>query len=327
MTDDHTSEGAGADLSTTLRSALQSRPEPAPSWDMDAIRARGRARRFRTRLLPVATGLAVVVGLTAGVAGADGPWPWRTSTTTTVAAPTVSGHPADVVRRWMQARLDGDVTGAYDRYWIPGIAAVIDTGGSALPAEDVTVGAATARPPVWTSAGRWPQAVQVPLSYRYDDGPGLTTGKAPFSGTVTLVRESDGDAWRIVSADDALRTALSDTPVLTATAQDGETRQASAAYGVVALEGGCLRMGSAFLVWPSGAVWDAATTQVVLPDGTRIDPGDRVLAGGQPLTDLTASLGVQQATFAAACGGLDVPVGTEPPAGGRPVLEVSGPWD
>lgn len=321
MTNDHHND-EGPNITASLRAALRTRPEPPPAWNLDAIKARGRARRTRARLLPVAAGLAVVIGVGAGVAGASGSWPWRTPVTTTVAASTVSGHPEEVVRQWMHARLGGDIGGGYWDYWVPGTTDVIDTGAGALRAQDVSIGAATTRPPVWTRARSWPQAVQVPLSYGYDDGPGLTTGKYPFSGTVTLVRETDTDPWRIVASDDALQPALSDSPVLTVTGRDGQDREASGLVGTLAVDGGCLRMGSSPVVWPGGSVWDPAASQVVLPDRTRVGAGDRVLAWEQPVGDLTATLGPEQAAFVTSCGGVGVPVSTEPAVEGQAVHEV-----
>lgn len=192
------------DVSARLRSALRERPAPAPTWDLAAIKARGRRRRRRAQLLPVALGLAVVAGAAAPTVVGSSPWPWE-ATRTTVAAPARVATPEQVVRDYMDARIAGDNAGAFHDYWAEepdtGVEMTIQWTAQKLLAKDVTIGQAQPDPTALTAHRLWRQVVSVPLSYQWDYGPGLRSGKFPFSGSVVLVRDSDTDPWRIWYSD------------------------------------------------------------------------------------------------------------------------------
>ncbi|NAZ80964.1 hypothetical protein GTR02_03935 [Kineococcus sp. R8] len=317
-----------ADVSSTLRTALRDRPSPPPTWNLDHIKARGRRRRLRTRALPVALGLAVVA--TVGGVGAAGgmSWLWTATTTTTVAAPDASGSPEQVVRGYIEARMAGDDAAAHNDYWVQDPTWLIRWNADKLRVNDVRIGVPRSYPTTDTVTQGWRQAVAVPLSYSYDDDPALVIGKAPFSGSVILVRNDDTDAWRIVRSDEwpsysvpAIVPATPDPVIAIAGHPEGLVREAWARTGTVGLEDGCLVMDEALLVWPQGSAWDDATEQIVLTDGTRLGIGDRIETWGAPLGDLTGFLDQAGEAAINSCGGVDAEAAA---AGrGRPVLEVS----
>ncbi len=325
MTDDDSD--TSVDVSTSLKTALHHRPSPPPSWNMASIRARGRRRRLRARALPVALGLAVVA--TVGGLGAAGgvSWPWTATTTTTVAAPDASGSPEQVVRGYIEARMAGDNAGAHRDYWVQDPTWMISWNTDKLRVKDVRIGAPRSRPTTDTVTRGWRQAVTVPLSYSYDDDPTLVIGKAPFSGSVILVRNDDTDAWRIIRSDEwppssvpAVLPATTDPVIAVAGHPEGLVREAWARTGTIGLEEGCLVMDEALLVWPRGSEWDSATEKVVLTDGTRLGIGDRIETWGAPLSDLTGFLDQAGEAAINSCGGADADAAA---AGrGRPVLEV-----
>ncbi|MEW1960737.1 hypothetical protein [Kineococcus sp. NPDC059986] len=187
------------DVSAGLRAALDDRPAPPPTWDLQRMKSRGRRRRTRARAVPVVAGLLLVAGAGAVVATTGAGCPWNSATTTV--APSVGGDPDQVVRDYLAARRAGDNARAFDDYWVPGVGARIDVTGERLSADRIDVGAPHPEPTgPGTPAQGWEQAVSVPVTMTWDSGPGLTTGKAPVDGQVVLVRDSDGQPWRIASS-------------------------------------------------------------------------------------------------------------------------------
>lgn len=201
MTNDPHSD---VEVSARLQAVLRERPKPAPTWDLAEIKTRGRRRRRRAQLVPAALGLALVAGVAAPSVVGSSSWPWQ-QTRTTAAAPTQVAPPEEVVRDYMDARIAGDNASAFQDYWAEepdtGNAMLIQWTTQKLPAKDVTIGEAQPDPTAITAHRLWRQVVAVPLSYQWDYGPGLQSGKFPFSGSVVLVRNSDTDPWRIWYSD------------------------------------------------------------------------------------------------------------------------------
>lgn len=318
-------------VSAGLRAALRDRPVPPPTWDLHAVKARGRRRRTRTRVLPVAAGLVIVAGFGVGTVATGASWPWSTTRTTATVAATVSGHPEQVVRDYLVARQAGDNARAFDDYWVPGFGARIDISSEPLVVDQIDIG--TAEPETTGSstgtdtAGQgWEQVVTVPVTFRWDNGPGLITGKMPQTMKVILVRNTDDEPWRILSSEESQATQTLPNPVVAITSSpESVARDAPARSGTVGWVNGCLVMDEALLVWPRDSSWDPVTQEVVLGDGRRVGIGASVETWSVPLGDLSAYLGPDGAAAIAACGGVGVPAG-EVANGGRPVLEVSSFW-
>jgi len=326
MTDDDPSDTTSTDVSSNLKLALHHRTSPPAGWDMATIKIRGRRRRTRARVLPVVLGLAVITTAGGITTASDVSWPW-TSTTTTVAAPASSRSPEQVVREYMNALMTGNNNRAFDDYWVPGMGTRIDVSTEKLRVKDVKIGAPQPYPTTDTATQDWQHAVTVPLSYSYDYDPALVIGKAPFSGSVILVRNDDTDAWRIIASDEwppysvPVQPPVSPGPVVAVTGHpEGLVREAWARTGTIGLQDGCLVVNEALLVWPQGSVWDAATEQIVLTDGTRLGTGDRIETWGAPLSDVSGFLDQAGEAAIKSCGGADADAAA---AGrGQPVLEV-----
>jgi len=317
MSDDDSD--TSADVSSSLRTSLRDRPSPPPTWNMADIKARGSRRRRRARVLPVAGVLAVTIA--GGGLGASHvtSWPWRSATT--VAAPARAVSPEQVVRDFVDAQMAGDTGRGLDDYWVPGVGARTDVTAEKLRVNDVQIGVTQPYPTTKSPAQGWRQAVTVALSYSYDYDPALVIGKAPFSGSVILVRNDDTDAWRIIAFDDSGPTSPTSDPVIAVAGHpQALVREAWARTGTVGLEDGCLVMDETLLVWPQGSAWDAATQRIVLTDGTRLGIGDRIETWGAPLSDLSDFLDQAGEAAINSCGGVDADAAA---AGrGRPVLEV-----
>ncbi|MFB9376980.1 hypothetical protein ACFFKU_02770 [Kineococcus gynurae] len=305
------------DLVTRLRTALDQRPAPAPTWDLPALKRRGHRRRTRTRLVVGATALAVLAA--AGVA-TDTVHDRTRADRTTVAAE--GSDPVQVVRDYLDARRAGDDARAYATYWVPGA----EVAGEPLHVDRVDIGSprfGSADPEARVAAGGWGQLVSVPVTFRWDHGGQLVVGKYEAPLDITLVRNSDHAPWRIVASFESSPEPVSAPPggVITVTGDPGTMRELPARLGIVGRDDDCLVMDEALLVWPAETTWDPVAEQIVLPDGHRGGVGDGVETWGSPLDDLTAYLGASGAAAAAACGGVGVPAGGST-SGGRPVLEV-----
>jgi hypothetical protein len=294
-------------VTRSLRTALENRPAPPSGLDLEAIRTRGRRRRYRARAVSAAVALAVVAGVGVPASTADVDWPWARSgdspASGTVLTVSAAG-PEEVVQEFLAAQSAGESGRGFDDYWVPGHGARVDVTNAELDATEISLAAAQ---PVPAPDG-WATAVRVGVSWNSSVG--------PWAGSYVLVR-GDAGRWWIESLDGGPA-----TPAITVVAEPEEDREAWARTGAVALDGGCLVLDEALLVWPTGSVWDVTTQQVVLGDGTRVGVGDRVETWGQPLQDIAHVLGSTGAAAAARCGGVDVPAGPAT-AGGRPVLEVT----
>lgn len=79
-------------------------------------------------------------------------------------------------------------------------------------------------------------------------------------------------------------------------------------FGAVVLDGDCLLLdGRPPVVWPDGTTWQADPGAVVLPGGTRVEPGGAVNGSGGYLgrDQVESVAGAEVADAAAACAGPD----------------------
>ncbi|GAB3469777.1 hypothetical protein AB1207_22125 [Kineococcus endophyticus] len=192
----------GQDVSAGLRAALRERPAPPPTWDMATIKARGRRRRARARAVPIAAGLLLFAGV--GAVAATSEWPWNTTTTVATSGVDAEGNdPDQVVRGYLSARQAGDNARAFRDYWTPDVGSRLDVTTEPLLVDHVDIGPTQTAPT--GAAARvqgWQQAVTVTVTLHWDNGPGLSTGKAPSPAQLVLVRHGDDQPWRIFSSFD-----------------------------------------------------------------------------------------------------------------------------
>ena len=130
----------------------------------------------------------------------------------------------------------------------------------------------------------------------------LVAGALMLCGVIACSNETSADDPQASVTTTSFTTLAADTvgPVITIPSSDVE--MTARLGGVLRLEGDCLYLSDAPVLWSAGTVWDAEAQAVEAPGGQRLIVGRRVDGGGGHLSlDNVEGLGPEVAARVAAC--------------------------